>query len=374
MKQRELTDSIKQKASGLFDLVGVSPAGPYPENQFYKQWLAKGYAGEMKYMERDPEKRENLKSFIPQARSVISCGLNYNTDYPYSTSESEAGRGWIARYAWGEDYHDVVHKRLLVLADHIRSLSSGEAECRLYVDTGPVLERNYAKYAGIGWVGKNTCLINQEIGSWIFTGEIITSLTLEYDSPAPERCGTCTRCIDDCPTDALRAPYELDSRLCISYLTIELRGKIPGALREGIGNNIFGCDICQDVCPWNRRADTTDDPPFQPRDGLYNPELSELAGLDVDQFRALFKGSPVKRAKRKGILRNVMIAMGNSANTGFIPYIENSLGDEEPLVRAHAVWALYKIQGRGALNTLIEHKNKEPDQSVLEEIEFILDK
>ena len=371
---RELTDSIKDKALGLFDLVGVSPAGSYPENQFYKEWLAKGYAGEMKYMERNPEKRENLKNFIPDAKSVISCGLNYNTDYPYSNEEGDKRRGWIARYAWGEDYHEEIRKRLVVLADHIKSFSSGEPDMHLYVDTGPVLERNYARYAGIGWVGKNTCLINQEIGSWIFIGEIITNLGLEYDSPAPERCGTCTRCIDECPTDALRGPFELDSRLCISYLTIELRDKIPRELRDGIGNNVFGCDICQDVCPWNKRAETTDDTSFQPRDELYNPELSEFASLDSDQFRALFKGSPVKRAKRKGFLRNIMIAMGNSGEMEFIPYIEDSLADEEPLVRTHAAWALYKIRGCRALDTLIVHKNKETDQTVIDEIEFIVDR
>jgi epoxyqueuosine reductase len=368
----ELTNSIKNRAMSLFDLVGVSPAGPFPENQFYKEWLAKGHAGDMSYMGRNPEKREDLKSFIPGSKSVISCGLNYNTGYPYSTEAGDKRKGWIARYAWGDDYHEEIQDRLNILCRYIDSITPGEPQMRLYVDTGPVLERTYAKYAGIGWIGKNTCLINQEIGSWIFIGEIITSLELEYDSPAPERCGTCTKCIDKCPTDAIKKPYELDSRLCISYLTIELRDKIPVELRDAVGKHVFGCDICQDVCPWNRRAETTADTAFQPREGLYNPELSALAGLDTEEFRALFKGSPVKRAKRRGLLRNTVVAIGNSGDSEFIPIVEDALGDEEPLVRAHAVWALYKIQGRGALNTLLEHKKKEPDQAVIDEIELII--
>ena len=371
MDRASLTNSIKEKAGSLFDLVGVSPAGPFPENQYYKEWLAKGHAGEMGYMERNSERRENLKNLMPGARSVISCGLNFNTDYPYSTECGDNDKGWIARYAWGEDYHDVIKERLGELRSYIRSLATGEPEMRSYVDTGPVLERNYAKYAGIGWVGKNTCLINQEMGSWIFIGEIITELELEYDSPAPERCGTCTRCIDECPTGAIRAPYELDSRLCISYLTIELKDKIPEELRSLSGNHVFGCDICQDVCPWNRRADTTSEAAFGPRDGLFNPELSTLASLSAREFRSLFKGSAVKRTKRKGLLRNVMVAIGNSEEPGFIPIVESSLNDEEPLVRAHAAWALYRLRGEDALGTLSDHKKKETDPAVLEEIESI---
>ena len=300
MDRIELTNSIKEKALSLFDLVGIAPTGPFPENQFYKQWLAKGHAGEMGYMESNSEKRENVAKILPGAKSVISCALNYNTDYPYSTDVAQNKRGWVARYAWGEDYHDVIKLRLKTLHDYIETEVPGEFQTRYYVDTGPVLERNYAKYAGLGWVGKNTCLINQEIGSWLFIGEIITSLELEYDNLAPERCGSCTKCIDECPTDALRAPYELDSRLCISYLTIELRDKIPKELRDSVGKHIFGCDICQDVCPWNRGAETSSETLFEPREGLYNPELSELVNMDVDRFRKLFKGSPCKEVQKKG--------------------------------------------------------------------------
>ena len=370
-----LTKSIKDKALEIgFDLVGISPVDSFPENQFYKEWLARGFAGEMKYMERDPEKRENIKNILPDARSVISCGMNYNTDYPYSIDQTDKNRGWISRYAWGDDYHDVMNERLLLLEGHVREIAPKDIKSRLYVDTGPVLERVYGKYSGIGWYGKNTCLINQDIGSWIFLGEIITDFELDYDSPVPDRCGTCTMCIDVCPTNALRNPYVLDSNLCISYLTIEFRGKIPFGLREKMDNNIYGCDICQDVCPWNRKAKVSESESFQPRNPLYNPDLVYLSRLSIEEFRRVFKNSPVKRAKRKGFLRNVMVAMGNSGSEAFIPYIEEALKDDEPLIRAHAVWALWKLEGNESYDTLSKHLNVETDNSVREEIESILEK
>jgi len=370
-----LTKSIKDKALEIgFDLVGISPVDSFPENQFYKEWLARGFAGEMKYMERDPEKRENIKNILPDARSVISCGMNYNTDYPYSIDQTDKNRGWISRYAWGDDYHDVMNERLLLLEGHVREIAPKDIKSRLYVDTGPVLERVYGKYSGIGWYGKNTCLINQDIGSWIFLGEIITDFELDYDSPVPDRCGTCTMCLDVCPTNALRNPYVLDSNLCISYLTIEFRGKIPFDLREKMDNNIYGCDICQDVCPWNRKAKVSESESFQPRNPLYNPDLVYLSQLSIEEFRRVFKNSPVKRAKRKGFLRNVMVAMGNSGSEAFIPYIEEALKDDEPLIRAHAVWALWKLEGNESYDTLSKHLNVETDNSVREEIESILEK
>jgi len=369
-----LTKSIKDRALEIgFDLVGVSPVGSFPENQFYKEWLARGFAGEMKYMEREPQKRENITNLLPKARSVISCGLNYNTDYPYSIEETDKTRGWISRYAWGDDYHDIMKNKLSLLLEFMKEIAPGEVKSRVYVDTGPVLDRVYGKYSGIGWFGKNTCLINQEIGSWIFIGEIITNLELDYDNPVPDRCGTCTRCIDACPTGALVEPYVLDSRLCISYLTIELRDKIPLELRDKIENNIYGCDICQDVCPWNRRAKVTDEPSFQPREGLYTPDLSFLSGLSEEDFRSIFKGSPVKRAKRKGFLRNVLVAMGNSEKKDLVPYIKKSLEDKEPLVRAHAAWALWRLEGEGSYETLSNHLSVESDSMVREEIASILD-
>ena len=331
-----LTKSIKAKALEVgFDLVGISPVDSFPENQFYKEWLARGFAGEMRYMERDPEKRENIRKVLPDAKSVISCGMNYNTDYPYSVDETDRSRGWISRY----DYHDVMSERLVLLEGYVRGFAPKDIKSRVYVDTGPVLERVYGKYSGIGWYGKNTCLINQDIGSWIFLGEIITDVELDYDGPAADRCGTCNMCIDACPTDALRGPYVLDSNLCISYLTIEFRGKIPFGLRQKMGNNIFGCDICQDVCPWNRKASVSQYKPFQPTQSSHNPDLIYLSQLSVEGFRNVFKNSPVKRTKRRGLIRNVMVAMGNSGNRDFIPYIKDCLKDDEALVRAHAVWA-----------------------------------
>jgi epoxyqueuosine reductase len=370
-----LTKSIKDKALEIgFDLVGISPVDSFPENQFYKEWLARGFAGEMKYMERDPEKRENVRNILHEAKSVISCGMNYNTDYPYSIDQTDKNRGWISRYAWGDDYHDVMNERLLLLEGHVREIAPKDIKSRLYVDTGPVLERVYGKYSGIGWYAKNTCIINQDIGSWIFLGEIITDIELDYDSPVPDRCGTCTMCLDACPTNALRNPYVLDSNLCISYLTIEFRGKIPFDLRERMDNNIYGCDICQDVCPWNRKAKVSESESFQPRNPLYNPDLVYISQLSIEEFRKVFKHSPIKRAKRKGFIRNVIIAMGNSGNKAFIPYIEEALKDDEPLIRAHAVWALWKVEGKGAYETLSHHLENELDLMVREEIESILAK
>lgn len=373
MDRAGLTIAIKDKAMDLgFDLVGVSPIDSFPENQFYKEWLNKGFSGEMTYLERNPEKREDIQNILPGAKSVISCAMNYNTDYPYSIEHADNTKGWISRYAWGDDYHDTIKDKLQILMNYMCSESSDEINSKFYVDTGPVLERAYGKYAGVGWVGKNTCLINQEIGSWIFLAEIITNIELEYDVPVPDRCGTCTRCIDACPTDAIIEPYLLDSRLCISYLTIELKDKIPYELREGIQNNIYGCDICQDVCPWNKRAHMSDKTEFEPREGLLNPDLSYLSSLSVEEFRKQFKGSPIKRTKRRGLLRNVMIAMGNSGEKNFVPYITECLKDEEPLVRAHALWALWKIEGVTSKQVLINHRDIENNSIVIDEIDRIL--
>ncbi|MGH7802294.1 MAG: tRNA epoxyqueuosine(34) reductase QueG [Thermodesulfobacteriota bacterium] len=373
MSTARVSKSIKEKALEIgFDLIGISPVDLFPENQFYKEWLARGFAGEMKYMEKEPEKREDIRNMLPDAKSVISCGLNYNTNYPYSMNETDKQKGWISRYAWGGDYHDIIKKKLQILLEFIKANSPQDIEARVYVDTGPVLERVYGKYSGIGWFGKNTCLINQKVGSWIFVGEIITNLELDYDSPAPDRCGTCTRCIDACPTGALLEPYVLDSRLCISYLTIEHRGMIPLEHRGKTGNNIFGCDICQDVCPWNRRAKVTDESSFKPRDGLYNPDLAALSQLTGEDFRRVFKGNTIKRAKRNGLLRNIVVAMGNSGSKEFIPYLKELLKDKDPIVRAHSAWALSKLEGEDSYDTLSNHFEVESDPMVREEIVSIL--
>ena len=373
MDRASITKLIKDKATEIgFDLVGISPVDKFPENQFYKEWLDKGFSGEMSYLERNAEKREDVRNILPGAKSIISCAINYNTDHPYSTELSDNTKGWISRYAWGDDYHDTVKQKLQVLMDYITSVSSEGVLSKIYVDTGPVLERMYGKYAGIGWVGKNTCLINQEIGSWIFVGEIITDIELEYDIPVADRCGTCTRCIDACPTDAIIEPYVLDSRLCISYLTIELKNNIPADLREGVQNNIYGCDICQDVCPWNRKAPNSKLPEFEPREKLYNPNLDSLSNLSPEEFRNLFKASPIKRTKRRGLLRNIMVAIGNSGEEDFIPQIKECLNDDEPLVRAHAVWALWKLKGAESREALLNHKSTEDDDMVKQEIDSIL--
>lgn len=372
---KEITESIKSRALEIgFDLIGVSPVGRFPEAERYKEWLSRGYAGDMRYLERNSDRREDPGQTLPGAKSVVSCGLNYNTAFPYSTEEADIKKGWIARYAWGDDYHTIMDEKLLALEHFILEVSFPEGLCVRYSDTGPVLERAYGKYGGVGWIGKNTCLINQQIGSWIFLGEIITNIELEYDSPAPDRCGTCTRCIDACPTGAFVEPYVLDSRLCISYLTIELKDKIPYDLRDKINNNIFGCDVCQDVCPWNRKAEVTNESSLQPRDGIYNPPLHSFSGLSADEFRIRFKGSPVKRTKRKGLLRNVLTAMGNSGDKDLLPIIEGYLADDEPLVRAHAVWALWMLKGKDSADSLFNHRKSEKDPIVLEEIDLVINR
>ena len=232
----------------------------------------------------------------------------------------------------------------------------------------------YARYSGIGWLGKNTCIINQEIGSWLFLGEIITDVELDYDNPAIDRCGTCTECIDKCPTDALRNPYVLDSNRCISFFTIENKEKIPLEYRNRIENNIFGCDICQDVCPWNRKAKFTDKMEFEPRKDLFNPELEKLINLSQEEFSKLFKNSPVKRAKRAGLIRNVLVAIGNSGNKEFVPLVLSKLSDENPVVRSQAVWAYFKIENQNCYDRLLVMLHNESDPDVIEEIEYVLSK
>ena len=364
-----LSTRIKQCAQGEgFDLCGVAPVREFTELQSFPAWIADGKHGEMKYMEaRDDAgelKRAALARIAPWARSVIVCAINYNTTHPYSNHFATGGKqrettsqGWISRYAWGrEDYHDAVLRRLRQLERSVRRLIAAQGndqataalQLRSYVDTGPLIERVYAKYAGIGWIGKNTCIINQKLGSWLFLGVILTSLEfneheLTPDLPAPDRCGTCTRCIVACPTQAITAPGVLDARLCISYLTIEKRSEIPSELRSGMGRHVFGCDICQDVCPWNRKAPTTTAPEFEAREGLVNPALDWLAEMQQQEFSRVFRGSPVKRAKLSGLRRNAVIAMGNSGDQKFVPTLKKLSEDPDPIVAQHARWALHKL-------------------------------
>jgi epoxyqueuosine reductase len=334
-----------------FDWAGIAPVEDAPELEYFPRWIAAGHAGDMKYMEaRDEQgrlKRASLAHAVPWARSVVVCALNYNTAQPYSTHEAEEARGWISRYAWSHaDYHDAVMVRLRqVEAALKKSYASDDLVTHCYVDTGPIVERVAAKYAGIGWIGKNTCIINQKLGSWMFLGVILTSIELAPDLPAPDRCGSCARCIDACPTDALIAPYQLDSNKCIAYLTIEKRGALPQDedLRAGIGRHVFGCDICQDVCPWNRKAPATNADELQAREELVNPALDWLAEMSAEEFRETFRGSPLKRTKRAGLRRNAVIAMGNSRDQKFLPLLDRLAGDEDEVVAESAAWARRKL-------------------------------
>jgi len=356
MQIASITALIKQSARQAgFDLAGIAPARDFAELQHFPRWIAEGKAGEMKYMEaRDQSanlKRASLRHVAPWARSVIVGAINYNTQHPCSNQIADPDRGWISRYAWSrDDYHDAVMRRLRRLEKDLRTGNGSlttDLQTRCYVDTGPIVERVYAKYAGVGWIGKNTCIIHQKQGSWLFLGVILTSLDLAYDFPAPDRCGTCTRCIDACPTDALIAPYQLDANKCISYLTIEKRGAIPEEIRDGMGRHIFGCDICQDVCPWNRKAPTTSAPEFQPREGLVNPALEWLAEMKCDEFRERFRASPIRRAKLSGLRRNAVIAMGNSGQRKFQATLERLSSDPDPVVAGHARWAARKLAASG---------------------------
>jgi epoxyqueuosine reductase len=345
----EIAAFVKQAASEAgFELAGIAPVRQFPELEHFPSWIAAGHAGEMKYMEARNEagdlKRGSLHSVAPWARSVIVCAINYNTRHPYSTQVNDPENGWISRYAWSQqDYHEAVMDRLRAVEADLKQFATAECVTRCYVDTGPLVERVYAKYAGVGWIGKNTCILNQKMGSWLFLGVILTSLELAPDLPAPDRCGTCTRCIDACPTDALIAPYQLDSNRCISYLTIEKRGSIQDEMRDGMGRHVFGCDICQDVCPWNRKAPATAAEEFQPREGLVHPALEWLAEMSAEEFRDKFRRSPIRRAKRSGVRRNAAIAMGNSGNRRFIPTLEKLAADEDATVAESARWAVKKL-------------------------------
>lgn len=345
------TKSIIQRsaAEAGFDLSGIAPANDVRDLAHFPEWIAAGRAGEMKYMEaRDQHgelKRASLARVAPWARSVIVCAINYNTDHPYSTEVKNPERGWISRYAWSsEDYHDVVLRRLKQVEEALRqACDASDLISRSYVDTGPIVERVFAKHAGIGWIAKNTCIINQKKGSWLFLGVILTSLELEPDLPPPDRCGTCTRCIQACPTDAFVGPYELDSNRCISYLTIEKRGSIPEEIRAGMGHQVFGCDICQDVCPWNRKAPPSTAPEFNPRPGLVNPALDWLAEMSAEEFRVTFRASPLRRTKLSGLRRNAVIAMGNSGRRAFLPILRKLMADEDEVVAESARWSLEQL-------------------------------
>ena len=344
------SDAVKTKARDLgFDLCGIAPAESFPELSFLSAWLDRGYAADMSWMTRTRERRADVRNVVPGARSVIVTATLYNTDRPYSDDlPQEVAR--LSRYAWGDDYHLVIKSRLDGLLAWMKSASDVPFDARTYVDTGPVQERVYAQYAGIGWVGKNTCVINREIGSWLFLGEIVSTLPLEPDAEALEQCGSCTRCLDACPTGALVEPGVLDSSRCLSYLTIELRSSIPEVQRAALGGHVYGCDICQEVCPYNLPAPASSDAPWQPRTGLDLPRLVDLWRRPDAELRALVKGSAMTRAKLAGLRRNLAVAMGNSGTLEAAAALREedpgrpSAGD--PMVQEHVDWAVNAIEHR----------------------------
>ena len=382
---------ILERARALgFDLCGVVRAEAFPELAQFGEWLELGYGGEMAYLQDERRRAPGL--VMKDVRSVIVCALNYNTAFPYSTTvaaqrgrDSEKPRGWISRYAWGDDYHQVLREKLDALLDGLRECVGEPFEARTYVDTGPLAERVAAKYAGLGWIGKNTCLINEKLGSWHFLGVILTTLEMAptpgaAEGPPADLCGNCRLCLDACPTGALIEPYVMDARRCISYLTIELPGSMPATLREAVGAHVFGCDICQDVCPWNRGAAATQEAAFRPRTvgakaekrsskvetrqnyspaddeaaqdhSLFLPELEWLAGLSEDEFRTAFRGSAVRRTKWRGIVRNACVALGNTrlragdaAYERVVTQLKKLAGEGDELIAEHANWALARLQ------------------------------
>jgi epoxyqueuosine reductase len=372
---------LAQQAGFALGAVAAVPAAgseaSREESARFEQWIVSGAAGEMEYLKRRNENgelvRSSLHAVFPWARSVIVCAANYNSAQPRSLDPAPEGAGWIARYAWSgvqdasegpgrpSDYHKVLLKRLQTLDAALKERIGG-FESRCYVDTGPLVERVYARYAGIGWTGKNTCILNQQLGSWLFLGVILTSLEVAADALpqiAADRCGSCTRCIDACPTQAL-TPYKMDATRCIAYLTIEKRGVIDEELREGVGRQVFGCDICQDVCPWNRRAPAGSDPELAPRAALVNPALEWLGAMSEQDFAQWFYGSPVKRAKFEGLRRNVAIAMGNSGLSRYLPQLEEWSGSNDSVLCEAATWGIRRISQAQNSSGVTQKSEDEP--------------
>ncbi len=310
---------IKAKARDLgFDACGIAAAIDHAELPFFSDWVARGYAASMTYLERSADRRADVRQILPSAQAVIATATVYNTDRPYSIECTDPERAHIARYAWGDDYHEVIARRLDAFLLWLRESTPEPFEALAYVDTGPVQERVYARHAGLGWIGKNTCVIHPELGSWIFLAEIVCSLPLEADAPSYDQCGTCTLCLEACPTQAFPAPGVLDANRCISYLTIEHRGEIPEALGQQAGTHVFGCDICQEVCPWNARAPVSVDRAWQPRPVWAATTVSGLEALSEDEMLRSLKGSAMKRTKISGMRRNIAMAKSNAA-LGVVP-------------------------------------------------------
>jgi epoxyqueuosine reductase len=367
--QNALSLRVKEEAQRLgFELVGISPVKLPRHEESFAEWLRQGFAGQLEYMKRTEELRRNPHRLVPWAVSLVSVGMNYYT--PSSRpAASPQPKGWISRYAWGDDYHHLIKDKLESLLDSIRRICNGPVEGKAFVDSGPVLEREFAGIAGIGWIGKNTHLISPQKGSWFFLGELFLNIPLAYDLPIRDRCGKCDLCLRACPTGAFVGPYVLDARRCISYLTIELKGFIPRHLRPLVGDHIFGCDICQEICPYNVKARPTTERAYAPRAGLYAPDLIPLLSLDEAEFRRRFRGSPILRAKRKGLLRNVAVALGNAKSHEALPALIRALDDEETLVRGHVAWALGQIGLPKGISALQKRLRIESDPTVKMEIE-----
>jgi epoxyqueuosine reductase len=354
-----------------FDAIGFARAGAHPDGARLQAWLEAGRHGTMRWMARDPGRRADPTAVLAEARTVISLAIGYyRGGAPEASAAAEPPRGVIARYAWGRDYHKVIRKRLLALAAAIRDLEPAP-RFLAYVDTGPVLDRAWAERSGLGWIGKNTNLIRKGAGSWLFLGEILTDLALPPDEPHRNYCGTCSRCITACPTGAIIGPYQLDARRCISYLTIEHDGPIPIELRPSIGTRIFGCDDCQEVCPWNRFATRTVDPAFAERPDQQAPELIPLLQLDEDAFRRRYAGTALRRAGRNRFVRNVAVALGNARDARAVAALETALRDDtDALVRGHAAWALGKIGDAAAVAALERAADRESHPVVAAEIGY----
>jgi len=363
-----LKTAIKAEAHRLgFQLAGVTTPNPPPHLAVFERWLTDGRHGEMDWLatERSCQRRADPRLILPECRSILVLGIAYCP----SPSESE-DKGKIASYAWGDDYHEVLPERLQALVRFIETEVGHPVPNRWYTDTGPILERELAQRAGLGWIGKNTCLINPQKGSYFLLAEILLGVELPPDEPIlNDLCGSCTRCLEACPTSCILPDRTIDAGRCISYLTIELKGIIPPNLRLQMGDWIFGCDICQQVCPWNQRfAIPSQEPSFTPRPGVAQPTLEIELALSPEEFNRKFKRNPVKRSKRRGYLRNVGVALGNRKDSAAIPALTQALADDEPLVRVHAAWALGQIGGVNAKQVLTEALQNESDPSVRQEI------
>ncbi len=363
----ELTSAVKSDAQAVgFDLVGIAPAVSPPGFPKFQEWLRAGFAGEMQYLPRREAAYENPRNVSQKVVSIIMLAINYRTSEPHPTGPNE---GRVARYAWGTaDYHDLIRERLRLLSDRLHTRSPG-CTTRGVVDTAPLLERDFARLSGLGWFGKNTMLINRRAGSWLLLAALLTDLDLEPDSPhQSSHCGTCTRCLDVCPTDAFVSPYVLDARRCISYLTIELKGMIPGEFRSGIGEWMFGCDLCQDVCPWNKKAPISTFVEFQPQRELDPAEPLKILQMSRDEFDQRFSGTPLERPGFDGLRRNAIVVIGNRGDASAIPALIEALNDPSPMIRGTAVWALGRFNHPTARKAVHILSTVEQNESVLSEI------